>query len=159
MKQKPRSAREGVFAGGMDKDIIYQGAVTTLLVLTAYFVGEYLETGTWHIAASNDGITMAFLTMSMCEIFHSFNMRSRRQSIFTLSRQNKWLWGSAAAALLLTTVVIEIPALAALFEFETITLKEYAVAMGLAILIIPIVEIVKAFQRMSARRKGEELRS
>ena len=102
---------------------------------------------------------MAFLTMSMCEIFHSFNMRSRRQSIFTLSRQNKWLWGSAAAALLLTTVVIEIPALAALFEFETITLKEYAVAMGLAILIIPIVEIVKAFQRMSARRKGEELRS
>ena len=90
MKQKPRSAREGVFAGGMDKDIIYQGATTTLLVLIAYFVGEYLETGAWHITASNDGITMAFLTMSMCEIFHSFNMRSRRQSVFTLSRQNKW---------------------------------------------------------------------
>ena len=112
MKQKPRSAREGVFAGGMDKDILYQGAVTTLLVMAAYFIGEYLETGQWHIVASNDGITMAFLTMSMCEIFHSFNMRSRRQSIFTLSRQNKWLWGSAAAALMLTTVVIEVPALA-----------------------------------------------
>ena len=59
----------------------------------------------------------------------------------------------------MATVVIEIPALAALFEFETITLREYAVAMGLAVLIIPIVEIVKAFQRMSARKKGEELRS
>ena len=159
MKQQPRSAREGVFAGGMDRDILYQGAATTLLVLIAYFVGEFIETGQWHIVASDDGITMAFLTMSMCEIFHSFNMRSRRQSIFTLSRQNLWLWGSAAMALLLTSVVIEIPALAALFEFTPISFKEYGIAMGLAILIIPIVEIVKAFQRAAARRKGEELRS
>ena len=159
MKQKPRSAREGVFAGGMDRDIIYQGALTTLLVLTAYFIGEFMETGQWHITASNDGITMAFLTMSMCEIFHSFNMRSRRQSVFKLSRQNRWLWGSAVLALLLTSVVIEVPWLAALFEFETIGLREYAVAMGLAFLIIPVVEIVKIFQRMSARKKGEELRN
>ena len=159
MKQKPRSAREGVFAGGMDVDIIYQGAVTTLLVLTAYFVGEFLETGQWHIVASNDGITMAFLTMSMTEIFHSFNMRSRRQSLFKLSKQNLWLWGSAAMAVLLTTVVIEVPALAELFEFTTISMKEYGIAIGLAVLIIPIVEIVKVFQRASARRKGEELRS
>ena len=159
MKQKPRSAREGVFAGGMDADIIYQGAVTTLLVLAAYFIGDYIESGVWRITASDDGITMAFLTMSMCEIFHSFNMRSRRQSLFSLSRQNMWLWGSAAVALLLTTTVIEIPALAALFEFTPISLKEYGIAMGLAILIIPIVEIVKAIQRGVARSKGEELRS
>ena len=159
MKQKPRSAREGVFAGGMDRDIIYQGAVTTLLVLTAYFIGEYMETGQWHIVASNDGITMAFLTMSMCEIFHSFNMRSRRRSIFSLSKQNWWLWGSGLAALILTSVVIEVPWLAALFEFETISLKEYGVAMGLAFLIIPIVETVKLFQRMIAAKSGEELRN
>jgi len=86
-------------------------------------------------------------------------MRSRRQSVFTLSRQNLWLWGSAALALLLTTVVIEVPALAALFEFTTISLKEYGIAMGLSILIIPVVEIVKAFQRAAARRNGVELRS
>ncbi len=147
MKQKPRSAREGVFAGGMDKDIIYQGAVTTMLVLAAYFVGEFLQTGQWHIVPSNDGITMAFLTMSMCEIFHSFNMRSRRGSIFKLSTHNKWLWGSAVVAFLLTTLVIEVPVLAGLFGFTTIDFKEYAIAMGLAILIIPIVEIVKIFQR------------
>ena len=159
MKQKPRSAREGVFAGGMDRDIIYQGAVTTMLVLAAYFIGEYMETGQWHIVASNDGITMAFLTMSMCEIFHSFNMRSRRRSIFSLSKQNWWLWGSGLAALILTSVVIEVPWLAALFEFETISLKEYGVAMGLAFLIIPIVETVKLFQRMIAAKSGEELRN
>lgn len=159
MKQQPRSAREGVFAGGMDRDILYQGGITTVLVMAAYFIGEFMETGQWHIVMSNDGITMAFLTMSMCEIFHSFNMRSRRQSIFRLPSQNKWLWGSAAVALLLTTVVIEVPWLATIFEFSTISWREYGVAMGLAVLIIPIVEIVKIFQRASARRKGEELRS
>ena len=158
MKQKPRSAREGVFASGMDVDILYQGAVTSILVLIAYFVGEFLETGQWHITASNDGITMAFLTMSMCEIFHSFNMRSRRGSIFTLSRQNFWLWGSAIAALILTSVVIEVPALAKIFEFTTIDMKEYGIAMGLAVLIIPIVEIVKVIQRAvdKSHREKEE---
>ena len=159
MSQKPRSAREGVFAGGMDRDIVYQGAVTTMLVLTAYFIGEFLETGQWHIVPSNDGITMAFLTMSMCEIFHSFNMRSRRQSLFTVTKQNMWLWGSGILALILTTTVIEIPALAKIFEFATISWREYGVAMALAFLIIPIVEIVKACQRAAARRNGEELRS
>jgi len=97
--------------------------------------------------------------MSMCEIFHSFNMRSRRKSLFSLSKQNIWLWGSGLAALLLTTMVIEIPVLAELFEFTTISLKEYGIAMGLAVLIIPIVEIVKAVQRAAARSKGEDLRS
>ncbi len=159
MKQKPRSAREGVFAGGMDKDILCQGAITTLLVLTAYFIGEYLETGQWHIVASNHGITMAFLTMSMTEIFHSFNMRSRRGSLFTMNRQNKWLWGAGILAFILTTLVIEVPAIAAIFEFETISFREYAISMGLAITIIPIVEIIKLCQRASARKKGEELRN
>ena len=156
MSQKPRSSREGVFAGGMDKDILYQGAVTTILVLTAYFIGEFLETGKWHITASNDGITMAFLTMSMCEIFHSFNMRSRRKSLFTLSKQNFWLWGSGIAAFVLTTMVIEVPALARIFEFTTISAKEYGIAVGLAILIIPIVEIVKAVQRLIESKKEAE---
>ena len=152
MKQKPRSAREGVFAGGMDRDILYQGAVTTLLVLSAYFVGVLLETGSLQIAASNHGITMAFLTMSMCEIFHSFNMRSRRKSLLTLDRQNKWLWGSAALAVLLTTVVIEVPKIADIFDFVPISAREYGIALGLAVLIIPIVECVKMVQRGIANK-------
>lgn len=152
MKKKPRSAKDGVFAGGMGVDVIYQGIITTILVLTAYFIGEFMETGQWHIVASNDGITMAFLTMSMCEIFHSLNMRSRRESIFTLKTQNMWLWGSLIVAFLLTTTVIEIPALAALFGFTTIDMKEYLVAMGLAIMIIPIVEIVKLIQRKTEKK-------
>ena len=80
-------------------------------------------------------------------------MRSRRKSIFSLSKQNWWLWGSGIAAFILTTMVIEVPALARIFEFTTISGKEYGIALGLAVLIIPIVEIVKAFQRAFDKNK------
>ena len=54
--------------------------------------------------ADPEGVTMAFITLSMVEIFHSFNMRSRRASIFSMKTQNKWLWGAAALAVVLTAV-------------------------------------------------------
>lgn len=152
MKQKPRKSTDGVFAGGLGKDVIYQGVFVTILILSAYFTGHFIESGRWEIADSPDGVTMAFLTMSLCEIFHSFNLRSRRGSIFTMTGQNKWLWGSAAAALALTTAVIYIEPLARMFRFTEISVSEYFVAIGLALLIIPMVEIVKAFQRGAARR-------
>ena len=147
MKRPPRDSKEGIFAGGVGVDVIYQGLFVALLTLAAYFVGHYIESGVWEIARSHDGITMAFLTLSMAEIFQSFNMRSRRQSIFTIKRQNKWLWGAAGLALLLTTTVIYVPFLVKMFSFTPISVTEYFVALGLAFLIIPLVEIVKFIQR------------
>jgi Ca2+-transporting ATPase len=94
---------------------------------------------------------MAFLTMSMAEIFHSFNMRSQRGSIFTLGTINWALWISLGAALLLTSVVCQVPALAAAFSFTTVTLREFGVAIGLGALVIPLVEIVKIFQRHAGK--------
>lgn len=147
MKRPPRDSKDGIFAGGVGADVIYQGLLVAILTLAAYFIGHYIESGVWEIARSYDGITMAFLTLSMAEIFQSFNMRSRRQSIFTIKRQNIWLWGAAAAALLLTTAVIYIPFLVELFNFTPISAFEYFTALGLAFLIIPLVEIVKFIQR------------
>ncbi|MCI2063091.1 MAG: cation-translocating P-type ATPase, partial [Eubacteriaceae bacterium] len=147
MLKKPRDSRDGVFAGGVGVDIIYQGAFVSILVLAAYFIGHYIEWGQFEITNSPDGMTMAFLTMSMCEIFQAFNMRSQRKSIFSLSKQNMWLWGSALAALALTTSVITIPFFVNAFGFTPISLKEYFTAMALAVAIIPLVEIVKFFQR------------
>jgi Ca2+-transporting ATPase len=96
---------------------------------------------------------MAFLTMSMAEIFHSLNMRSQRKSIFSLKKQNKLLWLAALGSLVATTLVCEIPFLASAFEFAPVDITEYLVAAGLGILIIPIVEIVKLIQRAMARKK------
>ena len=152
MRRRPRSAKAGIFADGMGADIAYQGLMVSALTLASFFIGHYMESGIWEIPArSAAGTTMAFLTMSMAEIFHSFNMRSQRHSIFTLRTINWALWISLAAALLMTTVVCEIPAMAAAFSFSTVTLREYSVAVGLGAMVIPIVEIVKLFQRMAAK--------
>ena len=89
--------------------------------------------------------------MSMCEIFHSFNLRSQRKSIFALKTQNKVLWAAMIGSFVLTTVLLEVPFLANAFGFVPVGLSEYSIAMGLAFSVIPIVETVKFFQRKLAK--------
>ena len=150
MNRKPRDPKDGIFAGGLGVDVLYQGTLVAVLTIIAYFVGHRIESGLWEIAASPDGITMAFLTLSFAEIFHSFNMRSQRGSIFKMSKQNVFLWGAGIASLILTTLVIYVPFLAKAFEFEHINSLEYFLAVLLAVSVIPIVEIVKLIQRKLA---------
>ncbi len=152
MKRKPRSSKAGIFSGGMGIDVVYQGCLVALLVIISYFVGVYLELGALKIADSSHGMTMAFLTMSMAEIFHSLNMRSQRASLFSIKKQNKVLWLAALGTFLLTTLVCEVPFLANAFGFTTIGLLEYGVAMAVGFLVIPAVELVKLFQRIRARK-------
>lgn len=147
MKKKPRDPKEGIFAGGMGFDVFFQGAVVTILVMISYLVGHRIESGVWEFVNSADGTTMAFLTLSMVEICHSLNMRSRRGSIFKLNSHNVFLYGAMLVSLILTTVVIEVPFIAKAFQFTPIDFTEYLIALGLAVLIIPIMEIVKAIQR------------
>lgn len=147
MKRPPRNAKDGIFAGGMAVDVALQGVIVTILTLAAYFIGHFIESGRWEIVNSPDGMTMAFLTLSMVEIFHSFNMRSRRKSVFALKNHNKFLWGAMILSLVLTTAVIYAPFLSDAFGFEHISLLEYAIAMLLAVVIIPIVELIKFIQR------------
>ncbi len=151
MRRKPRDAKAGVFAGGMGVDVAYQGLLVSALVLASYFIGHFMETGVWTITDSTHGMTMAFLTMSMAEIFHSFNMRSQRGSLFSLKGQNKLLLGAAVVTLIATTLVCEVPFLANAFGFTSVSLAEYAVAIGLGVLVIPIVELIKLIQRKIAK--------
>ena len=153
MERPPRKASDGIFAGGLGVDVVYQGAMVTVVTLAAYFIGHYMESGVWEITQSADGMTMAFLTMNMAEIFHSFNLRSQRGSVFKLGSHNKILWGAMLMSLLLTTCVIYLPGISDAFMLEHISLPEYAVALLLAVSVIPIVECVKAIQRAFARRR------
>lgn len=153
MKRKPRKASDGVFAGGMGIDIAFQGVIITILVLASFFAGMYFHNGAIELSMLTDGIadpegvTMAFITLSMVEIFHSFNMRSRRASIFSMKTQNKWLWGAAALAVVLTVVPVEVDFLAEVFGFMTLDPIALFTALGLAFLIIPLMEIYKAVMR------------
>ena len=152
MRRRPRDAKAGIFAEGMGVDILYQGFVVSLLVFISYFIGCYLESGSWTAIGSPHGTTMAFITKSMAEIFHSFNMRSQKNSIFKLPTQNRTLIIAAIGSLLATTLVCEIPVLAAAFDFTAVGITEYLIALGLSVCIIPIVEIVKAIKRAAAKK-------
>ena len=154
MNRPPRNSREGIFAGGLLGDIIYQGILVTALTILSYWMGNFFETGVFSLPAgvSEHGMTMAFLTMSMCEIFHSFNLRSQRNSVFSLHGQNPVLWAAMIGSLILTTAVLEVPFLANAFGFTPVGAAEYGVALCLAVLVIPVVEAVKLFQRRRRRQ-------
>ena len=157
MERPPRPSDDGIFAGGLGWDIAYQGILITVITLVSYIIGHCMEVGYFEMpkGVSDDGMTMAFLTMSMCEIFHSFNMRSQRRSVFSLPSHNKVLWLAMIGSLLLTTVVLEVPFIANAFGFTPVSWTEYGIALGLAVLVIPVVEIVKACQRAHGRRKKQ----
>ncbi len=162
MSRKPRNSKDGIFAGGMGFDCAYQGVMVTVLTLVAYVLGivmaspEHMTLS--QIFAVNDaneathllhqnGMTMAFLTLSMAEIFHSFNMRSRRQSIAKMGSMNWYLLGAMVLSLVLSSAVIYIPFLSKAFDFAPIDAREYFTALLLAFMVVPIVEIVKLIQR------------
>ena len=156
MQRKPRKASDGVFANHMGIDCFVQGFVIGLLTLAAFMIGFQFEAGTFNVVANLDnalalqeGTTMAFVTLSMTELFHTLNMRSRRNSLFSknMRKQNWLVWGAMLLALVLTTIVVEIPFLAGIFGFAELDLIHYGYSLLLAVLIIPINEIYKAIMR------------
>ncbi|MBE6632590.1 MAG: cation-translocating P-type ATPase [Ruminococcaceae bacterium] len=163
MTHKPRDSKEGIFAGGLGFAVAYQGVLVTIITMVSYLIGRYwladlhhadaIAAGTY--SAEMLGTSMAFLTLSLCEICHSFNMRSLHGSIFTMKAQNIWLWGAGILSLLLTTLVVEVDFLSKAFELAHLDLMEYGIALGLALLIIPIVEIFKIFHRAVDNKKSK----
>lgn len=162
MSRPPRNSKDGIFANGMGFAISYQGVLITLITIASYFIGARVLANMHHAEAIANGLysaetlgsSMAFLTLSMAEIFHAFNMRSLHGSIFKIKKQNLWLWGAGVLSLLLTTLVVEVPFLANAFELAKLDGAEYGIAIALAISIIPMVEIVKAIARAIRKKKG-----
>ena len=142
--------------------VAYQGVYMTVITLVSYCIGRYVLADMHHAAAIAAGeysaqmlgYSMAFLTLSMGEIFHSFNMRSLHGSVFAIKSQNKWLWGAGALSLILTTAVIEIPFLAKAFSLAELNLPEYGIALALAISVIPVVELCKLFYRLTQKKRA-----
>ncbi len=153
MNRPPRDKNEGVFAGGLGIDALYQGVLVSVLTVLSYLIGHYIESGVWEFVNSRDGMTMAFLTMNIAEVFHAYNMRSQRGSVFKLKTHNRFLYLAMVLSLVLTAAVIYIPFLSNAFDLAHITLTEYLIALGLAFSMVPIVECVKFFQR---KRSGSK---
>ena len=148
MSRPPRKSTDGIFAGGVGGDIAYQGIVIAALTVISYIIGYWMSGGSGlPQGMSGDGMTMAFLTLNMCEILHSFNMRSLRGSIFRIEGQNKVLWLSLLFSALIMVTVVEVRPVADAFRFTPVSAREYLTALVIAVFVIPVVELVKAAER------------
>jgi len=148
MSRPPRKSTDGIFAGGVGGDIAYQGIVIAALTVISYIIGYRMSGGSGlPQGMSGDGMTMAFLTLNMCEILHSFNMRSLRGSIFRIEGQNKVLWLSLLFSALIMVTVVEVRPVAEAFRFTPVSAREYLTALVIAVFVIPVVELVKAAER------------
>ena len=139
MEKPPRDASEGIFSNGLGTAVLVQGGIIGVLTLVSYFAGNASS----HIA----GMTMAFLTLSLCEIFHSLNLRSREKSIFSLRTHNKALTAAMLLAFLLTIAVIYIPGVNTAFHVTPLSGGKFWTAFFIAASILPIVEAEKYLRR------------
>lgn len=152
MDQKPRDGRESLFAHGFAGRLAWQGAMVGILTLAAYFLGEYVLSDP--STASGTANTMAFATLTMCQLFHAFDVRSERASLFHIgvfsnSAMNKaFLVGMA-----MQLAVLCVPPLQVIFSTVSMTPIEWAVVLGLAVTPLVVCELVKAAHRLREKYK------
>lgn len=145
MKQKPRKNGRSLFAWQTGKDIIIQWIMQTVLVMFAFILWRYVFVS-W-IEHPLESITMAFITLCFIQLFHAYNLRSQRKSIFSKNPfWNKYLNLSFIVWVILVWVVVLIPWVRDFFMAVPLTPVEYIVSISCAFLIIPLVEIQKLIE-------------
>ncbi len=141
MDKKPRDSKKGIFADGLWQRIITEGTMLGILTLVAFSVGNYL----YDIEV---GRTMAFVSLGLLELVHSFNIKSE-ESIFKVGLfENKYLMGAFILGVILQIVVVVIPSVAEVFKLVPLTQVQWMYTFGISILPLVIMEIQKAFNKI-----------
>lgn len=146
MEERPRDAHESLFAHGFAFRLAWQGVMVGVLTLTAYMLGEHVLSP----AGTADGVanTMAFATLTMCQLFHAFDVRSERHSllyigIFSNSAMNKaFLVGMA-----MQLAVLCLPPLQLVFNTVPLDTVEWGCVLGLAVAPVVVCETEKRLRR------------
>ncbi len=139
MDRKPRSSNAHIFSDGLGVNLLWQGFVISVLTLVSYVIGAQ--------SSPEAGTTMAFITLSVCEMLHSWNMRSLEKSIFAMHSHNKMLLLSILFSFVLIIPILFVPVFRSVFSLTKLAPMEYLYAFLIAAAIVPIVEIVKAIRR------------
>ncbi len=150
MKRKPINSRKGIFADGLWNKIIIEGIMIGMLTLVAFSLGNKyygLEVGR----------TMAFLSIGLLELVHSFNIKSE-ESIFKKGfLENKFLMGSFLLGTFVQTIVVIIPSLANIFKLVPLTQTQWIITLAISLLPIPIMELQKKMNAEKQEKSSETL--
>jgi Ca2+-transporting ATPase len=153
MKHNPRGRSSNLFSGGVLSSIIYQGILEAGTVLFVYWSAIQWPVHTTYAEIHSDALTMAFATLGLMQLFHAFNVKSVHQSLFQVGpfRNKSFNW-AILLSFVLMMIIIVVPGLNDIFRVAHLDLYQWGIVIGASFAIIPIVEIVKAFQR-SAQKK------
>ena len=136
MHRKPESVKKGLFANGMWSKIIVEGTMIGLLTLVAFTIGNKFY-------GIEIGRAMAFVTLSMLELVHSFNIKSE-ESIFKIGiKNNPYLIGAFLLGTILQIGVVSIPAVAQIFECSPLNIVQWCITIGISASPIVIMELQK----------------
>ena len=137
MSRLPRNPKKNLFADGLWWKIMIEGAMLGMFTLLAFSIGNRLY-------SVEVGRTMAFLTLGILELVHSFNIKSE-ESIFKIGIfENKYLIGALVLGVILQVIVVVVSPLAQVFSLVPLTGIQWLYTVLIAIAPIPIVVIQKA---------------
>ena len=136
MRQKPLTLSGHLFSKGATINIICDAFVIAILTLASFAIG---------------GATMAFATLSMVQIFHSFNMKTHNSIIKADFKSNKFMNFTSVLVLFISIFLVITPA-GYVFGLETLTAGKFFISLLLSVAIIPICEIKKFASRQIAKR-------
>jgi len=143
MSQKPRDARESLFAHGFAFRLAWQGVMVGLLTLAAYYLGEYVLSDPKLADATAN--TMAFATLTMCQLFHAFDVRSEHHSLFHIGVfSNKAMNRAFVTGMIMQLAVLCVPPFQRIFSVTTLDTVEWLVVFALAVTPVVVCETVKA---------------
>ena len=141
MQRKPQDSRKGIFSDGLWNKIIVEGIMLGMLTLVAFSIGNKY----YGIEVAR---TMAFVSIGLLELVHSFNIKSEK-SIFKVGIfENKFLIGSFILGAFVQTIVLFIPSLAEIFQLVQLNKTQWIITLAISILPIPIMELQKKVDEM-----------
>lgn len=141
MNKKPKNHKKGIFSDGLWQKIFFEGTMIGLLTLFAFTIGN-----TYY--GLEVGRTMAFISLSMLELIHSFNIRSE-SSIFEIGLfKNKYLIGAFLLGTIFQLAVVTIDPIAKLFDVVKLTNIQWIYTMLISISPIVIMEVKKKFHEI-----------
>lgn len=141
MKEKPRRKNESFFSHHLGITIALQGVMIGILTLVSYLIGNN--------HSHEIGITMAFMTLALSQLFHAFNVKSSRSIFNRQVFNNPYLWGALFIGIALQAVVMYIPGINSVFNLEPLSIEYFTIAFGLSLMPLVIMEIVKLIKRIS----------
>ncbi|MCE2078289.1 cation-translocating P-type ATPase [Streptococcus thermophilus] len=154
MTHKPRGRQSNFFDGGVFGAIMYQGVFQTILVLAVYGWGLVFPEHHTQAEIHADALTMAYATLGLIQLLHSFNVKSVYQSVFKvgLFRNKTFNWAIPVAFILLMATIV-VPGFNNLFHVSHLSFTQWLAVIVGSFLIVVLVEIVKAIQRALGKDK------